>query len=104
MRRLISGARVPVIAVSPIIAGAAVKGPAAKMMSELRLEPSAATVAAHYRGLVTGFVMDNVDAAIVSAVESQGMTVKLTEILMKSDEDRRRLADECIAFALSLHR
>jgi LPPG:FO 2-phospho-L-lactate transferase len=104
MRQLISGACVPVIAVSPIIGGAAVKGPAAKMMNELGLEPSAATVAAHYRGLVTGFVMDIADAAIAPTVESQGMTVKLTEILMRSGEDRRRLAEECIAFALSLHR
>jgi LPPG:FO 2-phospho-L-lactate transferase len=102
MRRLIGGACVPVIAVSPIISGAAVKGPAAKMMNELGLETSAAAVAAHYRGLVTGFVMDVGDAAIVPTAEAQGVTVKLTDILMRNGEDRRRLAKECIAFALSL--
>jgi LPPG:FO 2-phospho-L-lactate transferase len=104
MRPLIAGAGVPVVAVSPIIGGAAVKGPAAKMMRELKLDPSATTVAAHYRGLVTGFVMDSADAAMAPAVEAQGMTVKRTGILMRDRSDRRRLAEECVAFARSLRR
>jgi LPPG:FO 2-phospho-L-lactate transferase len=104
MRQLIADAGVPVIAVSPIIGGAAVKGPAAKMMRELGLDPSAATVAAHYRGLVASFVMDTADAALAPAVEAQGMTVTLTGTLMRSAADRRRLAQECLAFARSLRR
>ena len=104
VRQLIADAGVPVIAVSPIIDGAAVKGPAAKMMRELGLEPSPATVAAHYRGLVTGFVMDSADARLAPTVEAMGMVVRLTGILMKDDADRRRLARECISFALSIGR
>jgi LPPG:FO 2-phospho-L-lactate transferase len=104
MRQLITGAGVPVIAVSPIIGGAAVKGPAAKMMRELGLEPSAATVAAHYRGLITGIVMDKADAALAPAVEAQGITVTLTGTLMRNAVDRLRLAQECVAFARSSRR
>ena len=104
VRKLIADAGVPVIAVSPIIAGAAVKGPAAKMMRELGLEPSPATVAAHYRGLVTGFVMDTADARLAPTVEALGMTVRLTGILMKDGSDRRRLAGESLDFARSIGR
>jgi LPPG:FO 2-phospho-L-lactate transferase len=104
MRQLLGGPGVPVIAVSPIIGGAAVKGPAAKMMRELGFEPSAASVAAHYRGLVTGFVMDTADAALAPAVEVQGMTVTVTGTVMRTNADRLRLAEECLAFARRLRR
>ena len=98
-RSLIADAGVPVIAVSPIIAGAAVKGPAAKMMRELGLAVSPLTVASHYRDLVTDFVMDTADATLSSAVAALGMTVHLTDILMRDPADRRRLAEQCLAFA-----
>jgi len=98
-RSLIADAGVPVIAVSPIIAGAAVKGPAAKMMRELGLDVSPLAVASHYRGLVTHFVMDTADAALASAVAALGMTVHLTDILMRDPADRRRLAEQCLVFA-----
>jgi len=88
MRRLIADAGVPVIAVSPIIGGAAVKGPAAKMMRELDFDPSAATVAAHYRGLIIGFVMDTADTALAPAGRCPGMTVKLAETLMRNRADQ----------------
>jgi LPPG:FO 2-phospho-L-lactate transferase len=104
MRTLIATADAPVIAVSPIIAGAAVKGPAAKMMRELGLGVSPLTVAAHYRGLVTGFVMDGADAALAAEVEALGITVRLADILMRDAADRRRLAGECLDFARSLQR
>jgi LPPG:FO 2-phospho-L-lactate transferase len=102
MRQLILAARVPVVAVSPIIGGAAVKGPAAKMMRELGLEPSAATAASHYRGLVSGFVMDNADVTLAPLVRSWGMRVKLTDALMRHAADRRRLAQTCIEFARTI--
>ena len=104
MRQLLGAPGVPVVAVSPIIGGAAVKGPAAKMMRELGFEPSAASVAAHYRGLVTGFVMDTADAALAPAVEVQGMTVTVTGTVMRTNADRLRLAEECVAFARRLRR
>ena len=96
------GAEVPVVAVSPIIAGAAVKGPAAKMMREFGLAPTPVTVAAHYRHLVTGLVMDRADASFSNLVEAQGMAVCLTDALMRDEADRRRLAQQCLDFARSL--
>lgn len=104
MRSLIAEARVPVVAVSPIIGGAAVKGPAAKMMRELGLNPSAAAVAAHYRALATGFVLDDADAGLAPSVTRQGMAVKVAPTLMRSGEDRIALAEICIAFARELTR
>jgi LPPG:FO 2-phospho-L-lactate transferase len=93
---------VPVIAVTPIIGGAAVKGPAAKMMRELGFEPSPATVAACYRSLITGLVIDTADAPLAPTIEAMGITVHATETLMKDKSDRKRLAEECVAFARSL--
>src|SRR6516165_140331 len=58
MREALSACAAPVIAVSPIIGGRALKGPTAKMMAELGLTPSAAAVAERYRGLIDGYVMD----------------------------------------------
>jgi LPPG:FO 2-phospho-L-lactate transferase len=102
LRSLIVDAGVPVVAVSPIIAGAAVKGPAAKMMRELRLQPSPATVATHYRGIVTGFVIDRADSGVKATVEALGMAVRVTDTLMRDAADRRRLAGQCLEFAGSL--
>ncbi|MDO9709250.1 2-phospho-L-lactate transferase [Paracraurococcus lichenis] len=63
MREAIAGCGAPVVAVSPIIAGQAVKGPTAKMFSELGVTPSAAAVAARYGDLLTGYVMEEGDDA-----------------------------------------
>jgi len=87
-----------VIAVSPIIGGETVKGPAAKMYRELGIEPSALAVANHYRGLATGFVLDTVDAQLQETVGGLNMQVFVTNTLMKSHEDRRQLANEVLNF------
>ncbi len=68
LRAAIVGAGAPVVAVSPIIGGRAVKGPTAKMMQELGLEASAATVARRYGDLLAGYVVDPVDAAGVAGL------------------------------------
>ena len=102
VRDLILAADVPVVAVSPIIGGGAVKGPAAKIMAELGLTPSVTAIAAHYQGLVTGLMIDTVDAALAAEIEATGMRVRMAPILMRDTEDRRRLAAECIAFAKEL--
>ena len=99
LRSLIVDASVPVVAVSPIIAGAAVKGPAAKMMRELGLQPSPAAVAAHYRGIVTGLLMDSADSSFEADVKALGMAVCITDTLMRDAADRRRLARQCLEFA-----
>jgi LPPG:FO 2-phospho-L-lactate transferase len=80
------------IAVSPIIGGKAVKGPAAKMYRELGIEPSALAVAKHYRGLATDFVLDINDAQLKESVRGLSMRTLVTNTLMQSHEDRRQLA------------
>ena len=85
-----------VIAVSPIIGGETVKGPAAKMYRELGIEPSALAVANHYRGLVTHFVMDAIDAQLIESVRGLNMQVHVTKTVMKSHEDRKLLAEDTL--------
>jgi len=85
----LSGARV---AVSPIIGGQAVKGPAAKMLVELGEEPSATAVARRYRGLCDVFVLDEVDAALAPEVAALGMRPAITQTLMLSEYDKVELA------------
>ncbi len=91
-----SGARL--VAVSPIIGGQAVKGPAAKMYRELGIEPSALAVANHYRGLATDFVLDKIDEQLNESVKGLSMRTYVTNTLMKSHEDRKRLAADLLNF------
>ncbi|MEO5887799.1 MAG: 2-phospho-L-lactate transferase [Anaerolineales bacterium] len=86
------------VAVSPIIGGETIKGPAAKMCRELGIEPSALAVANHYRGLVTHFVMDTIDAQLVESVRGLNMQTHVTNTVMKSHEDRKRLAEKTLNF------
>lgn len=102
IRERLAARKVPAIAVSPIIGGAAVKGPAAKMMKELGLDVSPLSVARHYRGLIDGFVIDTTDAAMRKSIEAEGVAVLVTNSIMKTAADRKRLAEECIAFAASI--
>lgn len=92
----------PIVAVSPIIGGQAVKGPTAKLMRELGITPSATAVARHYAGLVSGLVIDEADAAEAPGITALGMAVRTAPALMTDDEDRRRLAQETLALARSL--
>src|SRR4030095_8821967 len=71
MRDAIRASGAPIVAVSPIIGGQAVKGPTAKMMRELGLEASAAAVAARYGDLLDGFIVDHADADAVGSVRPQ---------------------------------
>jgi LPPG:FO 2-phospho-L-lactate transferase len=87
-----------VFAVSPIIGGETVKGPAAKMYRELGIEPSALAVANHYRGLVNGFVIDTIDSSLQGGISELGMQVLVTNTLMKSHDDRSRLAQDLLGF------
>lgn len=84
--------RASVIAVSPIIGGAALKGPADRMLRELGTEPSALGVARLYAGICGTFVIDVVDAHLATQVEDLGMRCIVTETIMKSDDIARSLA------------
>lgn len=90
--------RVPVVAVSPIVGGQAIKGPAAKIMAELGAEVSALGVARHYGDRVDAWVIDQQDRAQVSAIEVLGKRVLVTDTIMRSREDAARLASEVVRF------
>ncbi|NBR27166.1 MAG: 2-phospho-L-lactate transferase [Betaproteobacteria bacterium] len=94
----------PVVAVSPIIGGAALKGPAAKMMRELKLETSAAGVARHYGKLVDGWVIDRADAELQSEIETKGCGVMVTDTIMRNRARSARLARDVVGFTRALAR
>jgi LPPG:FO 2-phospho-L-lactate transferase len=81
-----------VIAISPIVAGAALKGPAAKMMQELSMPVTADAVARYYGDLLDLFVIDESDATLSDSMIQSGMEVAVTNTIMKSLEDRKNLA------------
>jgi LPPG:FO 2-phospho-L-lactate transferase len=85
----------PMVAVSPIIGGETVKGPAAKMYTEMGITPSALAVAQHYHGLLSGFVLDNVDKALEPQIDIPTLT---TDTLMTSLTKRARLAQDVLNF------
>ncbi|MCK5793774.1 MAG: 2-phospho-L-lactate transferase [Anaerolineales bacterium] len=94
-----------VLAVSPIIGGEAVKGPAAKMYEEMGLQPSALSVAEGYDDLITGFILDQKDQAlikdIVSSFDGQ-IWILQADTWMKNRQDRIRLAGEVVIFGNQL--
>jgi LPPG:FO 2-phospho-L-lactate transferase len=89
----------PVIAVSPIIGGETVKGPAAKMYAELGIQPSALAVANHYREILSGFVLDQKDSDLK---ENMPVQTLVTDTLMTSLTDRARLAQDVLHFVGNL--
>ncbi len=88
----------PVIAVSPIIGGKALKGPAAKMYLELGIEPSASAVADHYRKFLKGFVFDTVDADELEKIERWRIIPLVADVVMHDKSDRARLAKAVLNF------
>jgi LPPG:FO 2-phospho-L-lactate transferase len=98
MRRLLRRLRVPKIAVSPIIGGQALKGPAAKMMREMGKEVSALTVSVHFLDLLTGFVLDATDADLVDHLPVPALAV---DTVMTDLASKARLAQEVLGYALA---
>jgi LPPG:FO 2-phospho-L-lactate transferase len=94
----------PVIAISPIVGGTAIKGPLAKMMREFGLEPSTLEVARHYGALVNGWIIDASDRDSLLKLEAMGFRVRATNTIMRNTEDKARLAREAMDFALELPR
>jgi LPPG:FO 2-phospho-L-lactate transferase len=91
-----------VLAISPIIGGKTVKGPAAKMYREMGISPTAAAVAAHYEEFLAGFVMDNIDQELEQDIRSSGSNapkVFITDTLMNTRRDRVQLAAKILNFA-----
>jgi LPPG:FO 2-phospho-L-lactate transferase len=104
MREQLEAGQAPVVAVSPIVGGKALKGPADRMLATLGHEVSAYGVAALYAGLVDGMVIDARDRDLAPRIEALGMRVLATETVMGGAEDRRRLAEEVLAFGRDLPR
>jgi LPPG:FO 2-phospho-L-lactate transferase len=86
-----------VVAVSPIVGGAALRGPADRLLQTLGGEASALGVARHYQerhaGLVDALVIDTLDAAATEPIRAAGLAVQVTDSVMRDHADRRRLAD-----------
>ena len=89
----------PIVAVSGIIGGKALKGPADRMLATLGHEPTALGVAKGYVGLIDAFVLDTVDAALASAVEELGIRAVVADTIMTDDDSRTRLANVVLAAA-----
>jgi LPPG:FO 2-phospho-L-lactate transferase len=92
----------PVIAISPIVGGRALKGPLAKIMQEMAIPVTAGWIAEHYGDFLDGFVIDETDGALASEIEAAGITTVCTNIVMKSSQHREQLATVSLEFIASL--
>ncbi|MBT3334425.1 MAG: 2-phospho-L-lactate transferase [Rhodospirillaceae bacterium] len=99
VREALKACPVPVIAISPIVGGEAVKGPTAKMMRELKMDVNPLSVAGHYAGLLDGFVLDDADAGYRDSLEISSL---VTSTVMQTLADRDTLARDVLAFAEQL--
>jgi LPPG:FO 2-phospho-L-lactate transferase len=100
MRERLASRDIPRVAVSPIVGGQALKGPAAKLMAELKYEVSPAAVAAYYEGVINGFVYDERDADLqIGSVRSTRF-----DTIMQTDADRARLARQMLEWAVQTER
>jgi len=101
LRELLRSRGAPVIAVTPIIGGRAVKGPTAKIMSELGLAPAVQSIARHYGALLDALVVDGVDAGLA---EGLPIRTSVTNTLMQTMDDKVALARHCLALCEQLTR
>lgn len=99
MREALRKRGAPVIAVSPIIGGRALQGSAAKMMRELGREVSARAVAMEYYKLIDGIIVDSADEALVEGIRASGIHALAAPTLMRTPEDRLKLARATLEFA-----
>ena len=104
MHKALAASRAPKVAVSPIVGGRALKGPADRMLASLGYEVSATGVARIYEGLVDGMVIDKVDEVERARIEALGMRVLATDAVMRDAGDRARLAREVLEFGAGLVR
>lgn len=102
IRLVLADVTVPIIAVSPIVGGQALKGPAAKILGELGRPVNPVSIAEYYRGLVTAIVIDECDEVFKPQIEALGLVCMCTRTIMKNDRDKATLADDLIRFANEL--
>ena len=99
MRIALGACPAPVVAVSPVVGGRAIKGPTAKIMAELGVPVTNAAIAAHYEGLIDGLVLDRADQAEAAELAVPAL---VTETVMTNLEDRIALAAATLGFAAEL--
>lgn len=92
----------PAVAVSPIIQGNALKGPAAKMFNELGIQPSALAVRQHYKELLDGFIFDNLDVENAENWEPSAIINKSCQTIMKDEADKTTLAEAVISLGVRI--
>lgn len=102
MRESLDSAPAPKVAVSPIVGGKALKGPADRMLSSLGHGVSSTGVATLYEGLLDGMVVDRADEGERGDIERLGMRVLATDAVMGPGPDRERLAREVLEFGVGL--
>jgi LPPG:FO 2-phospho-L-lactate transferase len=103
MRNALEVAAAPIVALSPIVGGKAIKGPADKMLTTMGHESSALGVARLYRGLIDGVMIDQLDADQRDAIQGEvGAKVAVAQTIMGDAADRERLAREILAFGTTL--
>ncbi len=102
LRDALDASPAPKIAVSPIVGGKALKGPADQMLAARDMEVSAYGVATGYVGLLDAMTIDVLDAADAPRIEALGMAVQVAQTVMHSDAERQQLARDVLAFAVSL--
>lgn len=99
IRAALNAATAPVIAVSPIVGGRAIKGPTAKMMQELAIPQTAEAVAAHYQGLLDGFILDQEDTDTLPQIRATGLSCRSAQSVMQNLRDKVELAANVLDFA-----
>jgi LPPG:FO 2-phospho-L-lactate transferase len=102
MRQILRAAGVPIVAVSPIVAGQALRGPADQMLLGLGYEPSPVAIAEIYKDLIDGLVIDQQDSAEAERIRALPLEVLVTDTIMRDAHDRDRLAGEVLRFAAQL--
>lgn len=102
LRELLRKRGAPVIAVSPIVGGKALRGSAGKLMRELGKEPSALAVAAEYLRVIDGFVIDREDLPLAASIRTLGLEVSAANTVMRNSEDRVALARAVLDFAAAI--
>jgi LPPG:FO 2-phospho-L-lactate transferase len=99
LRRILAASRAPRLAVSPIVKGEALKGPAAKIMKELGMEVSPVGVARHLQDVLSGFVIDHLDERHQDAITDMGLRTLVTNTIMTNNDARTQLAEAVLDFA-----
>jgi LPPG:FO 2-phospho-L-lactate transferase len=102
IRKAVAKTRAKIVGISPIVGGKSIKGPLDRMMENLGLEVSPFGVAQLYKGLMRGYVIDEVDESISSKIEEMGMKVISTKTIMDSREAKVRLAEDTLKLAETL--